>query len=44
MSVGKEGRIRIGQWGCRGSIRYWDYLEDHWPYAGGLSAVNAIDS
>ena len=25
-----------------GSTRYWNYLEDYWPYVGGLSAVNAI--
>ena len=25
-----------------GSTRYWNYLEDYWPCAGGLSAVNAI--
>ena len=27
---------------CEGSTRYWNYLKDHWPCAGGLSAVNAI--
>ena len=27
---------------CKGSSRYWNYLKDYWPYAGGLSAVNAI--
>ena len=27
---------------CQGSTRYWNYLEVHWPCAGGLSAVNAI--
>ena len=26
----------------KGSIYYWNYLEDHWPCADGLSAVNAI--
>ena len=25
-----------------GSTRYWNYLEDYWPCAGGLSAVNVI--
>ena len=25
-----------------GNTRYWNYLEDYWPCAGGLSAVNAI--
>ena len=23
-------------------VRYWNYLEDYWPCAGGLSAVNVI--
>ena len=27
---------------CKGSIRYWNYLEDYWPSAGGLSAANVI--
>ena len=27
---------------CKGSTRYRNYLEDYWPCAGGLSAVNAI--
>ena len=27
---------------CKGSTRYWNYLEDYWPCAGGLSAVNAF--
>ena len=26
----------------KGSTRHWDYLEDYWPCAGGVSAVNAI--
>ena len=26
----------------KGSTRCWNYLEVYWPYAGGLSAVNAI--
>ena len=26
----------------KSSTRYWDYLKDYWPSAGGLSAVNAI--
>ena len=25
-----------------GCTHYWNYLEGHWPCAGGLSAVNAI--
>ena len=27
---------------CKGSTLYWNCLEDYWPFAGGLSAVNAI--
>ena len=27
---------------CKGSTRYWNYLKDYWPCAGGLSAVSAI--
>ena len=27
-----------------GSTRYWNCLEAYWPCAGGLSAVNAIDT
>ena len=27
---------------CKGSTRYWNDLEDYWPCAGGLLAVNAI--
>ena len=27
---------------CKGSTDYWNYPEDYWPCAGGLSAVNAI--
>ena len=27
---------------CKGNTRYWNYLEDCWPCAGGLSAVNAV--
>ena len=34
--------LTIGPWWCEGSTRYWNYLEDYWPSAGGLSAVNAI--
>ena len=25
----------------KGNTRYWNYLEEYWPCAGGLSAVNA---
>ena len=27
---------------CKGSIHYWNYLEDYWPCADGLAAVNAV--
>ena len=27
---------------CKGSTCYWNYLEDYWPWAGGLLEVNAI--
>ena len=26
----------------KGSTRYWNYLENYWPCAGGLPAVNTI--
>ena len=39
---GKERRILIGPRRCKGSTRYWNYLEVYWPCAGWLSAVNAI--
>ena len=26
----------------KGSTRYWNYLEDYWPRAGGRLAVNTI--
>ena len=26
----------------KGTTRYWNYLEDYWPYAGVLSTGNAI--
>ena len=43
VGVGKERRTLIGPWWCKGSSHYWNYLEDYWPCAGGLSpAVNAI--
>ena len=28
----------------KGSSRSWNYLENYWPCAGELSAVNAIDT
>ena len=43
VGVGKERRTLIGHGDLQnGSTRYWNYLENYWPYAGGLSAVNAI--
>ena len=39
---GKERRILIAPWWCKGNPRYWNYVEVYWPYAGGLSAVNAV--
>ena len=27
---------------CKGSTRYWNYLEEYWPCVGGLLVVNAI--
>ena len=41
VGVGKERRTLIGPL-QNGGTRYWNYLEDYWPCAGGLSAVNAI--
>ena len=29
---------------CKSSICYWNYLEDNWPCAGGLSAMNPNDT
>ena len=42
VGAGKERRTLVGPWGCKGSTRYWNYVEDYWLCAGGLSAVNAI--
>ena len=39
---GKERRILIGPWGSAKAAPVRNYLEGHWPFAGGLSAVNAI--
>ena len=40
---GKERRALIVRGdNCKGSTRSSNYLEDYWPCAGGLSAVNAI--
>ena len=38
----REAHINWSMVTCQGSTRYWNYLEDYWPCAGGLSAVNAI--
>ena len=42
MGVGKERRIFIGPWRPAKAAAVWNYLEVHWPCAGGLSEVNAI--
>ena len=39
---GKEGRILIGQFWSAKAALLRNYLEVYWPYAGGLSGVNAI--
>ena len=45
VDVGKERRTLLVHGHLQnGSIRYWNYLEAYWPCAGGLPAVNAIDS
>ena len=38
----REAHINWSMVTRRGSTRYWNYLEDFWPCAGGLSAINAI--
>ena len=38
----KERRMLIGPWGPAKAALLWNYLGVYWPYAGGLSAVNAI--
>ena len=38
----REAHINWSMVTCKGSTRYSNYLEDYWPGAGGLSAVNAI--
>ena len=45
VGVGNDARAIIGSWGYSTRIaisRYSSYLGDYPPYAGGLSAVNAI--
>ena len=38
----REAHINWSMVTCQGSTRYWNYLEDYWPCAGRLSAVNVI--
>ena len=38
----REAHIDWSMVTCKGSTRYWNYLEEYWPCACGLSAVNAI--
>ena len=38
----REARIKRSMATCKGGTRYWNYLENNWPCAGGLSAVNTI--
>ena len=38
---GKERRILNGPWWPAKAAPVRNYLEIYWPYAGGLSAVNA---
>ena len=40
VGVGKD--INGSMVTCKGSTRYWNYLEDYWFCSGRLSAVNAI--
>ena len=40
----RETRIGWSVVTCESSTRYWNYLEDYWPCAGKLSAVNVIDT
>ena len=45
VDVGKERRTLLVHGHLQnGSTRCWNYLEAYWPCAGGLSAVNAIDT
>ena len=45
VDVGNERRtLRVHGHLQNGSTRYWNCLEAYWPCAGGLSAVNAIDT
>ena len=38
----REAHINWYMVTCKGSTRYWNYIEDYWSCAGVLSAVNAI--
>ena len=38
----REAHIKWSMVTCKGSTHYWNYVEDYWPCAGGLSVVNAI--
>ena len=40
--VGNRRRTLVGPWWCKSSTRHWNYLEDYWPCAGGLSAVKTM--
>ena len=45
VDVVKERRtLLVHGYQQNGSTHYWNYLEAYWPCAGGLSAVNAIDT
>ena len=45
VDVGKERRTLLVHGHLQnGSTRYGNYHEAYWPHAGGLSAVNAIDT
>ena len=38
----RKAPINLSMVAWKGSIRYWNSLEDSWPCAGGFSALNAI--
>ena len=40
----KEAHINSSMVTCKDNTRYSNYLENYWPCAGGLSAVNTIAS
>ena len=37
----REAHMNWSMVTCKGSTRYWSYLEDYWPCAGGLTAVKS---